>query len=151
MALNDFYLLCVSWEENPYRHWGLSVCYRVPFLQQCVEVTNCSDRIPFYNITLGNKIPPRAVCQLSILRAVGSPFTETERYINGQTNNNTKLVPDSFLQVVRWCMLFCWCACICYVFLFHEREVRQWPLKNYNFITDGSNNDLWPCSVLVSQ
>lgn len=95
----------------------LSRSFQAAVERQCVEVTNCSDRIPFYNITLGNKMPLRAVCQLSILRAVGAPLTEIEKYVDGQTNNNTKLMAERFFQMVSWCKLFCWrtriCGCSC--------------------------------------
>lgn len=108
--------LCVMGRKSLLALWAfcfLSGSILAAVERQYVEVTNCSDRIPLYNITLGNKTLPRAVCQLSILRAVGAPFREMEKHIDEQTNNNTILMADSFLQMVKWCMLFCWCACIC--------------------------------------
>lgn len=50
---------------------------------QSEEVTNCSDKIPFYNVVFSNKIPPKAVCQHNVFRAVCALFREREQYANG--------------------------------------------------------------------
>lgn len=49
----------------------------------CEEVTNCSNRIPFYNMVFSNKIPPKAVCQRYVFRAVYALFIEREKYTDG--------------------------------------------------------------------
>lgn len=79
---------------------------------QCEEVTNCSDRIPVNSMTLGNKTPSRAVCQLCIFRAVCALFIESDSYMDGQANKNTWLAADSFLQLEE-VYVVCWCACVC--------------------------------------
>lgn len=75
-------------EENRYKLQGL-FCLQsgstatATVKSQRDEVTNCSARIPFYNTAFSNKIPPKAVCQRYVFRAVGALFIEPEKYMDG--------------------------------------------------------------------
>lgn len=72
MDFELFYSLCVCDEEKLHK---LSICNQA-VLQQCEEVTNYSDRIPFYNMMFSNKIPPSAVCHFYVFGVVCVLFIE---------------------------------------------------------------------------
>lgn len=80
---------------------------------QWKEVTNYSDRTPFNNMTLGNKIPPKAVCQLYVFRAVCALFIEREKYMDGETNQNTPCMTDCFLQLAKAFVISLMCIYLC--------------------------------------